>query len=130
MAAASCGSTTYWSTAAIMTFRRIRIGKACKTAVSTRRRSCGRGLILDSAPRNSPRASSRANWEASCFAAIVGGRGQITVTLDDQKGELPLAEGHKSAATRFDRFGIISTWIDGNSQTIYFDDLTYTAKQD
>ena len=29
----------------------------------------------------------------------------------------------------FDRFGIITTWIDGNSQDIYFDDLSYTWKQ-
>jgi hypothetical protein len=27
----------------------------------------------------------------------------------------------------FDRFGIITTHIDGNGQTVYFDDLTYTA---
>ena len=32
--------------------------------------------------------------------------------------------------SRFNRFGLISTWVDGNSQTIYFDDLTYTCKLD
>ena len=25
--------------------------------------------------------------------------------------------------------GIVTTWIDGNSQTIYFDDLRYTFRQ-
>ena len=27
----------------------------------------------------------------------------------------------------FNRFGIITTHIDGNGQTVYFDDLTYTV---
>ena len=29
--------------------------------------------------------------------------------------------------THFNRFGIITTHIDGNGQTVYFDDLTYTV---
>ena len=33
-------------------------------------------------------------------------------------------------ATAFDRFGLVTTWIDGNGQTVYFDDLTYTDSQD
>jgi hypothetical protein len=32
-------------------------------------------------------------------------------------------------ATEFDRFGIVTTWIDGNSQHVYFDDLVYTVQQ-
>src|SRR5207302_4513691 len=32
-------------------------------------------------------------------------------------------------STRFDRFGIVTTWIDGNAQRLYFDDLTYTCAQ-
>jgi hypothetical protein len=58
------------------------------------------------------------------------GHGQITVTLDDQKMQLPLTSDDRRAPARFDRFGIVSTWIDGNSQTIYFDDLTYTVRQE
>jgi hypothetical protein len=27
---------------------------------------------------------------------------------------------------RFDRFGIVTTWVDGNSQEAYLDDLRYT----
>ena len=38
--------------------------------------------------------------------------------------------GHRMPEAHFDRFGIITTWVDGNSQTIYFDDLTYTFRQD
>jgi hypothetical protein len=58
------------------------------------------------------------------------GNGQITVTLDSQRVDLPLALGHRSQPTSFNRFGLLTTWVDGNSQTIYFDDLTYTFRQD
>ena len=43
---------------------------------------------------------------------------------------LVLSDGHRKIGARFNRFGIITTWVDGNSQTIYFDDLTYTCKQE
>lgn len=36
----------------------------------------------------------------------------------------------RNKGTRFDRFGLVTTWIDGNSQTIYLDDLKYTWKQE
>jgi hypothetical protein len=55
-----------------------------------------------------------------------GGRGQIVVTLDGQAVALNLDAGHKQIGARFNRFGIITTHIDGNGQTVYFDDLTYT----
>lgn len=41
--------------------------------------------------------------------------------------EVPLAE---QGSARFDRFGIISTWVDGNGQLIYLDDLVYTCRQE
>ena len=28
------------------------------------------------------------------------------------------------------RFGILTTWVDGNGQNLYLDDLTYTSGQD
>ena len=59
-----------------------------------------------------------------------GGRGQITVSLGEQSIQLALGKGHRTAGARFNRYGLISTWVDGNSQTIYFDDLTYTCKQE
>src|SRR5262249_16583453 len=58
------------------------------------------------------------------------GRGQITLTLGKQVVRLAFGAGHRAAGTRFNRFGLITPWIDGNSQTLYFDDLTYTCKQD
>ena len=29
----------------------------------------------------------------------------------------------------FDRFGLVTPWIDGNGQVVYFDDVTYTTGQ-
>jgi hypothetical protein len=57
------------------------------------------------------------------------GKGQITVTLDGRSVSLTLGSGHKAAGARFNRFGLITTWVDGNSQTLWFDDLTYTWSQ-
>lgn len=34
-----------------------------------------------------------------------------------------------NCTARFDPFGLITTWIDSNSQTIYFVDLTYTFRR-
>jgi hypothetical protein len=55
-----------------------------------------------------------------------GGNGQIVVTLDGKAVALNLDAGHKQIGAHFNRFGIITTHIDGNGQTVYFDDLTYT----
>jgi hypothetical protein len=51
------------------------------------------------------------------------------VTLDGESSALALDADPTSAQVRFDRFGIITTRIDGNGQTIYFDDLSYTFRQ-
>ncbi|MBI2823745.1 MAG: hypothetical protein HYX69_03525 [Planctomycetia bacterium] len=65
------------------------------------------------------------------YAPGTGDRdGRMTVTLDRESVTIPVPKTHKTDGTRFDRFGIITTWIDGNSQTIYFDDATYTFRQD
>ena len=33
-----------------------------------------------------------------------------------------------SSGVRYDCFGLVTTWIDGNVQHIDFDDLTYTGE--
>ena len=38
--------------------------------------------------------------------------------------------GRPGRRRSFDRFGLVTTWIDGNGQSIYFDDLTYTVSQE
>jgi hypothetical protein len=66
-------------------------------------------------------------WELTYEPADEGGR--ITLRLDGQAVRLNLrAEARKDAVT-FDRFGLVTTWIDGNGQTVFLDDLSYTASQ-
>jgi hypothetical protein len=55
------------------------------------------------------------------------GNGQITVGLDQQTCRIDLDAGHKALGASFNRFGICTPWIDGNSVRVYFDDLTYTC---
>lgn len=69
------------------------------------------------------------DWEMRYDPAAAGGRGRIMVTLDGKAVSLELAAGAKGNGTRFDRFGLITTWIDGNGQRVYFDDVSYTCGQ-
>lgn len=80
-------------------------------------------------PRILPNGESH-DWAFDYSPAATGGQSRIAVTLGIQTVELPLGKGHLAADTHFDRFGIVTTWIDGNGQHIYFDDLTYTFKQE
>ncbi len=64
------------------------------------------------------------------YSPSASGGGRMTVTLDGQSVALAVKQETGAAAAHFDRFGIITTWIDGNAQEIYFDDLTYTCAQD
>lgn len=43
---------------------------------------------------------------------------------------LQLRDGDKSRGATFDRFGIVTSWIDGNSQNVYVDGITYTVSQE
>jgi hypothetical protein len=70
------------------------------------------------------------DWTLVYDPAGAGGRGRVVVTLGGKSGALDLGPGHKEIKARFDRFGLVTTWIDGNGQRIFFDDLTYTATQD
>jgi len=69
-------------------------------------------------------------WTLEYDPAGAGGNGRITVTLDRRAVSIALAPGHKAAGGRFDRFGIVTPWIDGNGQHVYLDDLSYTCRQD
>jgi hypothetical protein len=66
-------------------------------------------------------------WVLRYEPAGANGKGQITVTLDRQSCELELAAAAKGLGASFDRFGICTPWIDGNSVTAWFDDLEYTC---
>jgi hypothetical protein len=67
------------------------------------------------------------DWSLKYDPAGAKGGGQITVSLDEQTCTLRLDPRARSAGATFDRFGICTTWIDGNSVTVYFDDLRYTS---
>ena len=56
------------------------------------------------------------------------GSGKITVTLDGKPVSLDLSPAHRALGARFDRFGLVTTHIDGNGQEVWFDDLNYTWK--
>jgi hypothetical protein len=66
-------------------------------------------------------------WEFTYQPPSAGRPGRITLTLDGQTTRVDLFAKDGVPGGLFDRFGIITTWIDGNGQSIYFDDLTYTA---
>ena len=70
------------------------------------------------------------DWTLKYTPTSAFGRGRITVTLDQKENVLELKRDLSSTTTRFNRFGIVTTWIDGNGQHIYFDDLTYTVSQE
>jgi hypothetical protein len=69
-------------------------------------------------------------WSLDYSPAAGGGRGRISVTLDGRAVHLDLADRQRGKGARFDRFGLVTTWIDGNGQRVYFDDLSYTWKQE
>ena len=67
------------------------------------------------------------NWVLRYDPAGAGGRGRITVSLDEQTCTLDLEPGVKAIGASFNRFGICTPWIDGNSVTVFFDDIEYTC---
>lgn len=69
------------------------------------------------------------DWALEYDPAAAEGKGRIVVALDGKSSEVILGAGHKTTGARFDRFGLVTTWIDGNGQHVYFDDLTYTFEQ-
>jgi hypothetical protein len=78
------------------------------------------------APRIYPDGKAH-NWSLTYDPEGAGGRGRITVGLDEKICALDLDPGHQAIGAAFDRFGICTPWIDGNSVTAYFDDLIYTC---
>jgi hypothetical protein len=68
-------------------------------------------------------------WSLDFDPEATGGAGRVTATFDGRVVHLDMAGSHRNAPTRFDRFGIVTTWIDGNAQNVYFDDLVYTIRQ-
>jgi len=86
----------------------------------------GQVSARDRPPQIYPDGKSH-SWSLEYLPSTTGG--QITVALDDRSVQLNVPKEHVATATRFDRFGIVTTWIDGNGQNVYWDDLTYTVAQ-
>lgn len=70
--------------------------------------------------------SSRHQWTLDFEP---GPPARITVSLDGESVSLPIPDEQLAQGASFNRFGIITTQIDGNLEIIYFDDLTYTVEQ-
>jgi hypothetical protein len=70
------------------------------------------------------------DWTLEYDPAAANGNGRITVTLDGKATSMDLARDHKKTGAQFDRFGLVTPWIDGNGQHVYFDDLSYTCRQE
>jgi len=85
--------------------------------------------IAANAPRIFPDGAAH-DWALEYDPTAAEGRGRITVSLDGQAASLDLAPGVKATGAHFDRFGLVTPWIDGNGQHVYFDDLSYTWRQD
>ncbi len=84
------------------------------------------GGRLGKAPRIYPDRKVH-DWVLEYDPAGAGGRGRIIVGLDGQTCTLALEPGAKAIGASFNRFGICTPWIDGNSVTVFFDDLQYTC---
>jgi len=84
------------------------------------------GSASGKAPRIYPDRRVR-DWFLKYDPDGANGNGQITVGLDGHICTLDLNPGDKNLAAGFNRFGICTPWIDGNSVTVYFDDLQYTC---
>jgi hypothetical protein len=95
------------------------------------------GLDRDGLSRSQPRGGAPhiypdgrpRSWTLDYSPSAADGRGRITLTLDGRGVCLDLLPGHRAIGAHFNRFGIITTHIDGNGQEVYLDDLTYTVRQ-
>jgi hypothetical protein len=70
------------------------------------------------------------DWALEYSPTGAAGGGRIELTFDGHAVALDLRPGDRIPGAMFDRFGLVTTWIDGNGQTVYFDDLRYTASQE
>ena len=66
-------------------------------------------------------------WSIRYSPQGAGGKGRITVTLDDHVQALDLRPGDRDAGATFDRFGLFVLQPGGTYVRVYLDDLTYTT---
>ncbi|MBI5093966.1 MAG: hypothetical protein HZB26_16185 [Candidatus Hydrogenedentes bacterium] len=83
-------------------------------------------------PRSAPRIypdNATLRWKLDYDPAGASGAGSVSLRLGDQSVTKTLEPSHRAAGAEFDRFGLITPWIDGNGQVVYFDDIEYTYRQ-
>lgn len=83
----------------------------------------GRGL---SPPYIYPDGKSH-TWRLE-YTPLENGKGLIQLSLDEKSMKMEITRPN-GETTHFDRFGILTTCIDGNGQIVYWDDLSYTFRQ-
>jgi hypothetical protein len=92
-----------------------------------RNRGDGQGHAVSNNPPHILPNGKPHDWSLAYDPTAADGRGRIVVALDGKSVVLDLQAGDRKTGARFDRFGLVTTWIDGNAQRVYFDDLTYTC---
>jgi hypothetical protein len=70
------------------------------------------------------------DWSLEYSPSLAGKPGRITLVFDGKSVSLDLHSGDEPTDITFDRLGLVTTWIDGNAQSLYFDDLSYTVSQE
>jgi WD40 repeat protein len=66
-------------------------------------------------------------WKIEYLPHADGGRGRMTVWLDDEKDSFVVPEEVRKRGAGFDRFGLFVHENGGRSSKVYLDDLEYTA---
>jgi hypothetical protein len=84
------------------------------------------GKIGTGAPHIYPNGAVH-DWKLAFTPAHDTRPAALELSLDGRGSKLELPRDRSGLI--FDRFGIITTWIDGNGQSVYFDDLTFTCQQ-
>ncbi|GMW01880.1 MAG: hypothetical protein AMXMBFR84_30160 [Candidatus Hydrogenedentota bacterium] len=69
------------------------------------------------------------HWTLEYKPAAKGKDATIALSLDGKTVEIALPADQVSPDAVFNRFGLVTPWVDGNGQVVYFDDLSFTAKQ-
>jgi hypothetical protein len=81
--------------------------------------------------RNPPRIypdGAAHDWTLDYEPGKARAAGRITVSLDGHAVSIDLAPADQAAGAEFNRFGLVTPWVDGNSQLVFFDDLSYTSR--
>jgi WD40 repeat protein len=66
-------------------------------------------------------------WKIEYLPEADGGRGRMTVWLDDHKDSFIIPKEIRKRGATFDRFGLFVHECGGRASEVYFDDLQYTA---